>query len=141
MAGARLGFGAGCKELIRDLNTIKYSTNPYNVNRMTMAAGIGALEDEAYFRDNCRAIMENRVWTLKQLRLRGFTATDSMTNFVFARHPAVPGKEFYTQLRARGILVRHFDTPRLTDYIRVTIGSRQQMEAFMTAVDAILNIK
>ena len=141
MAGARLGFGAGCKELIRDLNTIKYSTNPYNVNRMTMAAGIGALEDEAYFRDNCRAIMENRGWTLKQLRLRGFTATDSMTNFVFVRHPAVPGKEFYTQLRARGILVRHFDTPRLTDYIRVTIGSRQQMEAFMTAVDAILNIK
>ena len=138
MAGARLGLGIGCKELIRDLNTIKYSTNPYNINRMTMAAGIGALEDSDYFRENCRTIMENRAWTAQQLKNLGFTLTDSKTNFLFARHPAVSGKELYTKLRERGILVRHFDTPRLTDFIRVTVGSQGQMEAFMAAVEEIL---
>jgi len=139
MAGARLGFGAGCKALIRDLNTIKYSTNPYNVNAMTMAAGIGALEDDAYFRDNCRTIMENRAWTLDALRSRGFAGDDSMTNFIFVKHPAIPGGELYRSLRSRGILVRHFNTPRLKDYIRVTIGSREQMEAFLAGVDGILS--
>lgn len=138
MAGGRLGLGIGCKELIRDLNTIKYSTNPYNINRMTMAAGIGALEDGDYFRENCRTIMENRAWTAQQLKNLGFTLTDSKTNFLFARHPAVSGKELYTKLRERGILVRHFDTPRLTDFIRVTVGSQEQMEAFMAAVEEIL---
>ena len=138
MAGARLGLGIGCKELIRDLNTIKYSTNPYNINRMTMAAGIGALEDSDYFRENCRTIMENRAWTAQQLKNLGFILTDSKTNFLFARHPAVSGKELYAKLRERGILVRHFDTPRLTDFIRVTVGSQEQMEAFIAAVEEIL---
>ena len=139
MAGGRLGLGIGSKGLIRDLNTIKYSTNPYNINRMTMAAGIGALEDAGYFRDNCRTIMENRAWTTEQLNKLGFTATDSVTNFLLTRHNAIPGKTLYAKLREKGILVRHFDSPRLTDYIRVTVGSRQQMEAFIAATAAILN--
>ena len=138
MAGARLGFGAGSAKLIQDLNTVKYSTNPYNINRMTMAAGIGALADEAYFQKNCRAIMETRAWTMDMLRLRGFTAPDSMTNFVFAKHPGVAGKTMYQKLRQKGILVRHFDTPKLTDYNRVTIGNQEQMQAFIRAVDEIL---
>ena len=138
MAGARLGLGMGCKGLIQDLNTIKYSTNPYNINRMTMAAGIGALDDDTYFRDNCRAIMETRAWTAARLKALGFTVTDSRANFLFAKHPAFPGKALYTQLREKGILVRHFDTPRLTDYNRITVGSRQQMEAFVAAVEVIL---
>ena len=138
MAGARLGLGIGSKALIRDLNTIKYSTNPYNINRMTMAAGIGALEDEDYFRSNCRAITENRAWTAEQLATLGFTLTDSKANFLFARHPAIPGKALYAALREKGILVRHFDTPRLRDFIRVTVGSRAQMECFIEAIKAIL---
>ena len=138
MAGARLGLGIGCKALIRDLNTIKYSTNPYNINRMTMAAGIGALEDEEYFRNNCRAIMENRVWTAARLKELGFTLTDSMANFLFARHDAISGKTLYLKLREQGILVRHFDVPRLTDYIRITVGSKTQMDAFVAAVEKIL---
>ena len=138
MAGARLGLGIGCKELIRDLNTIKYSTNPYNINRMTMAAGIGALEDEEYFRKNCQTITENRAWTAARLTELGFEMTDSKTNFLFATHPAIPGKALYTALRENGILVRHFDTPRLTNFIRVTVGSREQMEAFVNAVEAII---
>ena len=138
MAGARLGLGIGSKALIRDLNTIKYSTNPYNINRMTMAAGIGALEDDAYFRNNCRTITENRAWTAGRLAELGFTLTNSVTNFLFARHDAISGKALYSKLREQGILVRHFDTPRLTDYVRITVGSRSQMEAFVAAVIAIL---
>ena len=138
MAGARLGFGAGNKALIRDLTTIKYSTNPYNVNRMTMAAGIGALEDDAYFRDNCQKIMENRAFTTQTLRKLGFDCPDSMANFVFARHPGIAGKKLNRKLREKGILIRHFDTTKLTDYNRITIGSREQMETFLAAAAEIL---
>ncbi len=131
MAGARLGFGAGCKNLIQDLNTIKYSTNPYNVNRMTMAAGLGALEDDDYFRDCCAKIIENRAWTTDELRKLGFEVIDSMTNFVFAKHPGIAGDEVYSGLRKRGILVRHFDSERLRDYNRITIGSIEEMRALV----------
>lgn len=138
MAGARLGFAVGSEGLIRDLNTIKYSVNPYNVNRMTMAAGVGALEDEDYFLANCRAIMENRAWTTEQLDKLGFQTLPSMTNFVFTKNPAISGAELYAKLKARGILVRHFGALRLTDYIRVTIGSADEMAAFIKATKEIL---
>ena len=138
MAGARLGLGIGSKALIRDLNTIKYSTNPYNINRMTMAAGIGALEDDAYFRNNCQAIMENRAWTAGRLTELGFTLTNSVTNFLFARHDAMSGKALYAKLREQGILVRHFDTPRLTDYVRITVGTAEQMQILTDAIRQIL---
>ena len=138
MAGARLGFAVGCKALIQDLNTIKYSTNPYNVNRMTMAAGLGALEDDAYFRANCKKIMDNRAWTTAELEKMGFTVLPSLTNFVFAKNDAIPGEELYLQLKAKGILVRHFDTPQLTDYVRITIGDEAQMGAFIRTTKEIL---
>ena len=138
MAGARLGFGIGCKDLIRDLNTIKYSTNPYNVNRMTMAAGIGALEDDDYFRSNCQTIVDTRAWTAQQLTALGFTYPESATNFIFTRHDRIPGKTLYQALRQKGILVRHFDKPKLTDYLRITIGSKDQMSALICALKEIL---
>lgn len=138
MAGARLGFGAGNKDLIRDLNTIKYSTNPYNVNRMTMAAGVGALEAEGYFKVNCQKIMENREWTTKKLEELGFAVIPSMANFVFAAHPGVPGKDMNLALREKGILVRYFDKPRLRDYNRITIGSREQMKQLIQTLTEIL---
>lgn len=138
MAGGRLGFAVGSKSLIQDLNTIKYSVNPYNVNRMTMAAGVGALEDDAYFRTNCQAIVDNRTWTTGELSRLGFDTLPSLTNFVFTKNTAIPGKELYRKLKERGILVRHFDTPRLTDYVRVTIGSAEQMAAFIRTTKEIL---
>ena len=137
MAGARLGFGAGNKELIRDLNTIKYSTNPYNVNRMTMAAGVAALEADGYFRVNCQKIMENRDWTTMELIKLGFFVIPSMTNFVFVKHPAISGKVLNFALREKGILVRHFDTDKLRDFNRITIGSREQMKALVAALKEI----
>ena len=137
LAGGRLGFGAGSKALIRDLNTIKYSTNPYNINRMTMAAGLGALEDGEYFGKNSRIIMENREWTENALKNLGFTMPKSMTNFVFAKHSQLDGGELYRQLKARGILVRHFDSPKLRDFNRITIGTKAQMEALVEAIKEI----
>ena len=138
LAGARLGFGIGCPSLIRDLNTIKYSTNPYNVNRMTMAAGIGALTDRKYFADNCRAIEQTREWTSDELRALGFTVLDSKANFVFAAHGRISGKELYLKLKQNGILVRHFDSARLTDFNRITIGSMEQMRTLISTIKKIM---
>ncbi len=138
MAGARLGFGVGCKSLIRDLNTIKYSTNPYNINMMTMAAGLGMLEDEAVTIERCAEIRETRAYTLRELRRLGFEGDDSETNFVFVRHPKLDGNEYYAKLRENGILVRHFDTERLREYNRITIGTRCQMEKFIQVTEKIL---
>ncbi|MBR2338853.1 MAG: histidinol-phosphate transaminase [Clostridia bacterium] len=138
MAGGRLGMGMGSAAVIRDLNTVKYSLNPYNINRMTMAAGLGTLEDAAYFEENCRAVMAIRQWTTDQLRKVGFTVIDSSSNFIFAKHPAMDGGDLYRCLKERGILVRHFNTPRLHAYIRITIGSDAQMQTFIDTVKEVL---
>jgi len=138
LAGGRLGFGIGCKALIRDLNTIKYSTNPYNVNRMTMAAGVGTLMDQSLIEANCQKIIEVRQWTAAQLQKLGFTQTDSRANFLFAMHPAADGKDIYLRLKKKGVLIRHFDTPRLSPYNRITVGSRAQMEIFLEKLKEVL---
>ena len=141
MAGARLGFGVACQELIADLNTIKYSTNPYNVNSMTMAAGIAMLEDEETTKKNCATVMENRAYAEEEMKKLGFLMTDSKTNFLFAMHPEVDGGEVYTKLRERGILVRHFTAERIKEYNRITVGTREEMESFIAAVGKILGEK
>ena len=138
MAGARLGFGIGDKALIADLETVKYSTNPYNVNSMTAAAGIGALEDEEYTRKNCQAIIENRAYIAKKLRALGFTLTDSAANFLFVRHPRISGKELYEELKARGVLVRHFNKARIENYLRITVGTQAQMNVLLVVIKEIL---
>ena len=141
MAGARLGFGVACPSLIADLNTIKYSTNPYNVNSMTAAAGIGTMADEEYTLKNCKTIIENRTFVSEELRALGFEMTDSMTNFIFAKHPSVSGDDIYKGLRERGILVRHFSTPRICEYNRITVGSLDEMKALVEAIKDILEAK
>lgn len=137
MAGARLGFGIGSKALIADLRAIKYSTNPYNINSMTMAAGIGQLEDEETTRKNCRTIAENRDYLISALRALSFTVTDSKTNFVFAKSDKIGGGELYSALRERGILVRHFTAPKIAAYNRITVGTRQQVDALIEAIKEI----
>ena len=138
MAGARLGFGVGQSSLINDLNTVKYSTNPYNINRLTMAAGLGTLADEAYTRENCRTIMRTRESTTAALRSLGFELADSYTNFLFAKYPGIDGERLYRQLKERGILVRHFAQPRIADYIRITVGSETEMQVLMGALREIV---
>ena len=138
MAGARLGFGIASEALIRDLNTIKYSTNPYNVNRMTAAAGYAALCENDYYLGNCRRIIETREYLTGQLLSLGFKCTDSRTNFVFARHPAIDGGALYLALKARGILVRHFDREKISEYNRITVGTREQADALLGAIKEIM---
>ena len=138
LAGARLGFGIGDGELISDLQTIKYSTNPYNVNRMTAAAGEAALIDNDYYMENCKRIIENREYTANALGALGFELTDSSANFVFARSERISGEVLYKKLKERGILVRHFSSPRIYEYNRITIGTRSEMEALIAAVTEIL---
>ncbi len=138
MAGARLGFGIGNAKLIADLNTVKYSTNPYNVNRLTAVAGIAALEDNGYYMDNCKIIQQNREWTTAELEKLGFTVLPSTANFIFAKSDRIGGEELYLTLKERGILIRHFTKERICDYNRITIGTAEQMKLFIDAVKEII---
>ena len=138
MAGARLGFGIASKEIIADLNTVKYSTNPYNINKMTMASGLGILADNDYTLKNCREIIKTREFTVNALSSLGFSLTPSTANFVFAKHDKMSGKEIYLKLKENGILVRHFDKEKIKEYNRITIGTREQMEALVSALKTIL---
>lgn len=138
LAGGRLGFGIGSKQLIRDLNTIKYSTNPYNVNSLTTAAGIGSLLDDDYIKENCNKIIENREYLVSELKKLDFTMTDSLANFIFVKHSNVSGKDIYLKLKEKGVLVRHFDKERLKDYTRITIGSREQLDVLIEKLKEIL---
>ena len=134
LAGARLGFAMGNAALISDLNRIKFSFNPYNVNRLTCLAGIAAMEDEEYFQNCTRTVAQTREKTAAALKTMGFTLTDSKANFLFAESSRIPGGDLYRKLKEKGILVRHFDKPRLENRLRITVGSQQQMEALLTAL-------
>ncbi len=139
LAGARLGFALGSPTLISGLNTVKFSTNPYNVNRMTQAAGIAAIASQDYTLTNCRRIGENRAYTAGALETMGFRVLPSKANFLFAAHPAASGQVLYRALKDRGVLVRWFDKPRIRDWLRITVGSREQMDALLAALKTILN--
>ena len=140
-AGGRLGYGIGSEALISDLNTVKYSTNPYNINSMTSAMGIGILKDGEYTATNCRTIMENRDYTVKALETMGFRVLPSSANFIFVSSDKIDGGEYYRKLKEKKILVRHFDKPRISSWCRVSIGRRDQMEAFLKATEEILKEK
>ena len=141
MAGARLGFAIGNAEIIKDLEKIKYSTNPYNINRLTMVAGIAAIRDNDYYIDNCGKIIDTREHTQKALRDMGFVTTDSKSNFIFAMHPDIGGEELYLSLKSRGILVRHFSTKKICEYNRITVGTREQMDTLISTIKDILKEK
>ncbi len=138
LAGARLGYGIACESLINDMNTIKYSTNPYNVNRMTMMAGYSALCDNDYYMDNCKTIIKNREYTKKSLEALGFFVLDSSANFLFAKSDKIGGEALYLALKKSGILVRHFSKEKIKDFNRITIGTKEQMEALISAIEKIL---
>ncbi len=138
LAGGRIGYALGNAELIADLNRVKYSFNPYNVNRLSLAAGTAAVEDEDYFQGCCAAVRETRVWTVNALENLGFTVLPSSANFVFAKPDRLSGGELYRRLKENGILVRWFDKDRIRDYLRITIGSRAQMEALVEKLTELL---
>jgi histidinol-phosphate aminotransferase len=139
LAGARLSFVFGPEELIADIEKIRYSFNSYNVTRPTLSAGEAALDDQPYYDDMQKKIMDTREKTASALKTLGFELTDSRANFLFARYPGRSGGELYQKLRDMGILVRHFDKPRISDYLRITVGTPEQMDTLIAALNTILN--
>ena len=139
LAGGRLGFAMGNAALIDDLNRVRFSFHPYNVNTLTQAAGAAALEQPEYFEQCRQAIMDTRAGTVEQLKQLGFTVLDSSANFVFAAAPGMSGADYQKKLREKNILIRYFDLPRIRDFTRITIGTKAQMEALIQATKEILS--
>ena len=138
LAGARLGYCFANEELIKDLEKIKYSTNPYNINRLTQLAGTAAMSENDYYMSNCKRIADTREYTTHELRRMGFEVLGSKANFIFAKHESISGIDIYTKLRENGILVRHFTDERIKDYNRITIGSEEEMKTFVDTMKKIV---
>ena len=139
MAGARLGFAIAQPELIADLERIKFSTNPYNINRLTLVAGKVAVEEDDYYQAKCRDVATTREMAARDLAALGFELTDSKANFLFARHPDLEGGAVYRGLKELGVLVRHFDKPGISDYLRITVGTPEQMDRLVSALKKLLS--
>ena len=137
LAGGRIGFALGNAELISDLEKIKYSTNPYSINRLSLLAATAAVQSPAYYKKACQNIVATREYTKQELKKRGFLVTDSYANFLFVKKEGTNGAELYEKLRKKGILVRHFSKDAICDYNRITIGTKKQMKALLCALDAI----
>lgn len=140
LAGLRVGFAFGSEELIEGLNRIKNSFNSYTLDRLALAGAAASLEDEAYFRETTAKVIATRERVTKQLVAIGFMVTDSKANFVFISHKAIAAKDIFQQLRDKGVLVRYFDQPRIHEYLRVSIGTDEEMDAFIKALQEITGV-
>ena len=138
LAGARVGFAIANSSLISDLGTMKYSFNPYNLNRLSIIAATEAMTDREYFKSCTEQIIKNREYTYHALRSMGFYVTNSKANFLLAASDRISGRELYLRLKEKGILVRYLGDERIKNYIRITIGSMEQMEALISAIKEIL---
>ena len=138
LAGARLGFIIGPAPLIDDINAVRCSINPYNVNSMSLAAAAAAIDEDGISMENCRKIEKTRQWITEELTALGFRVLPSCANFIFASHPHLDGEAYYLRLKARGILVRHFRLKRIAPFVRISIGTPEQMQALLTQTKAIL---
>lgn len=138
LAGARLGFALTSEALAEDLKKMKFSFNPYNVNRLSMIAGAEAMKDREYFLECTGRIQRTREKTARALRELGFTVLPSKANFLFARPESMGGDVYFRRLREKGILVRHWTNPKIADYVRITIGSEEEMERFCQVTKEIV---
>jgi len=139
LAGARLGYAIASPPIIEDLNKMKYSFNPYNVNTLTQTMGAIAIDEESYYTEKRNEIISTREYTKNKLQEQGFIHTDSKANFLFAKHPSISGFDLYSKLKENGILIRHWNTPRISDHIRITIGTPEQMDKFIKVIQNILH--
>lgn len=131
LAGMRIGYAMGDPELIRCLNDVKYSFNSYTMDQTALAAGRAAMEDRDYFEETRKKVMETREWTKRELKKLGFIFGDSKGNFVFAAHGSCPASELFEALRKQRIFVRYFNKPRIGNYLRITIGTPEEMRALI----------
>lgn len=137
LAGLRVGFGIASKEIIDDLNKLKYSFNPYNLNTLSIKAAAAAIADNEYYDSNIAKIIENREYTLTELKKLGFKYTESKANFVFASSDKIPASTLAAELRKKGILVRYFNKAKIDNYLRITVGSAEEMQALISAIKEI----
>lgn len=128
LAGMRIGFAMGNPKLISYINDVKYSFNSYTMDRTALAAGKAAIEDKAYFEETVKKVIDVREWTKKELKRLGFLFGDSKANFIFARHPEYPAAELFAALREEHIIVRYFNKPRISNFLRITVGTREEMQ-------------
>jgi histidinol-phosphate aminotransferase len=133
LAGARVGVAMGHRELIQDLKRIQYSFNPYNLNRLSQQAALAALEDDAYFQECVRKIIEMRRWTEGKLQEMGLVVMPSQTNFLMVDPVKIEARRYHQELKKRGILIRYFGGSRLEQQVRITIGTENQMQQLVGA--------
>ena len=138
LAGLRVGFSVSSKILADDLEKLKYSFNPYNVNTLSVEAAAAAISDRKYYEKTIAETIEIREFTKNELKKRGFTLTDSKSNFVFAKTDKIPSSELYEELRKRGVLIRYFNSPRISDYFRMSMGTMEQMKKVIEIIDDII---
>jgi len=129
MAGMRIGYAISNPALIRYLNDAKYSFNSYTMNQVSIACGVEAVKDKEYFEEGIRKIIKTREWAKEELRKLGFRFTDSKANFIFATHPEYDAKELFKAMKENGIYVRYWGGGRLEQYMRITVGTKEEMEA------------
>lgn len=141
MAGMRIGYAIGSEKLINYMNDVKYSFNSYTMDRTALALGVEAVRDDAYFKETLKNIIETREWIKEELKALGFEFEDSKANFIFAAHNKVPAKEIYEALRQAHIYVRYFQKPRIDNYLRISIGTREEMKVFLDFLKKFLSEK
>ena len=134
LAGMRIGFACGNEKLIKYLNDVKYSFNSYTMDRTALAAGVAAVKDQAYFQETCNKIIETREWTKKELKALGFSFQDSVSNFIFAAHETCPAEKIFEALREKHIYVRYFPKGRTNNFLRITIGTQEEMQTFINVL-------
>ncbi len=139
-AGMRIGYAIGNRKLIKYLNDVKYSVNSYTMNRTAIELGVASLSDEEYFRETVEKVIATRSWTADQLKRRGFTVTDSKTNFVFASPDKIAAGDLFRELKKRGIYVRWWDKDRIRDWLRISIGTDEEMQTLISAIDEITQV-
>lgn len=138
MAGIRIGYAFGCEKLIKYLSDVKFSFNSYTMNRPALALGIEAVRDDAYFKEIVGKIVNTREWVKKELKELGFVFKDSMSNFIFATHSDYDIVNIFEELRKRDIYVRHFNGERIRDYLRITIGTDEEMKILINTIKEIV---
>ena len=140
MAGARIGYAVAGEAIAADMDKLRYSTNPYNMDSIALALGTTASEEADYYADNCKKIIDTREKLVEKLAAKGFEILPSCANFIFVKFPGKDGGEMYNALRERFILVRHFKSERIRDYLRVTIGTPEEMDKFFDAICEIAEV-
>lgn len=139
MAGMRIGYAMANEVLIKALNDVKYSFNSYTMNLPSILCGVASIKDDKYFNKTKNKIIDTRQKTMAKLKDIGFVSLDSATNFIFTRHQEVPASKIYDELRKRKIYVRYFDKPRISNYIRITIGTDEQMKVLIESLKEIIS--